>query len=116
MSTADSSADRLPAALRMPSDAQPGTLPLVDLLLAAVDEQRGQLAADIDTIWDDYFIDSCADWAVPYLAALVGLGLDASRREVADAVGLRRRKGTPGALADFALVLSGWTTRVIEGW
>lgn len=67
-------------------------------------------------LWDDFFIESCADWAVPYLAALVGLPPDAGRLEVAYAVSLRRRKGTPAALEDFVTVLTGWTARAVEGW
>ena len=41
---------------------------------------------------------------------------DAGRREIAYATALRRRKGTPSALEDFAEVVTGWPTRVIEGW
>src|SRR5260370_21588216 len=55
-------------------------------------------------------------WGGPYLGRLVGLPEDASRREVAYATALRRRKGTPGGLKDFAEVLTGFTARVVEGW
>ncbi|MGY1617343.1 hypothetical protein ACI797_11455 [Geodermatophilus sp. SYSU D00691] len=89
---------------------------LLELLLRAVDGQRALLEADIDTLWDDLFIESCADWVVPYLGALLGLPSDAERAEVAFAIALRRRKGTPAALEDFAFVLTGLTARVVEGW
>jgi hypothetical protein len=76
-------ADWLPRALRdAPADVD-GAPRLLDLLLAGVDEQRDLLAADIDRFWDDLFIESCADWAVPYIGALVGLPPDAERLEVA---------------------------------
>ena len=89
-------ADWLPRALRdAPGDVD-GAPRLLDLLLAGVDEQVELLAADIDSVWDDLFIESCADWAVPYIGALVGLPPDAERLEVAYAIALRRRKGTPG--------------------
>ncbi len=109
-------ADWLPRALRdAPADID-GAPRLLDLLLAGVDEQRDLLAADIDTLWDDLYIESCADWAVPYIGALVGLPPDAERLEVAYAIALRRRKGTPAALEDFAEVVTSLTARVLEGW
>lgn len=89
---------------------------LLAALLEAVDAQRQDLATEIDELWQNLFIESCADWAVPHLAALVGLPGDAGRLEVADAVALRRRKGTPGALEAFAEAVTGWTARVVEGW
>ena len=109
-------ANWLPLALREAPEGVPGAPRLLDALLAAVDGQRRLLEGDIDQVWDDLFIESCQDWAVPYLAAIVGLPPDAERREIASAVALRRRKGTPAALEDFAEVLTGWTARVVEGW
>lgn len=106
----------LPPALREAAGDPPETPRLLDALLAAVDEQATLLATDIDQVWEDLFIESCADWAVPYIGSLLGLPPDAERLEVAHAIALRRRKGTPAALEDFAEVLSGWTARVIEGW
>ncbi len=90
--------------------------PPVDALLAALQEQWLVLAADVDTILDDAFPDSAADWALPYLADLLGLPPDADRREIAYATALRRRKGTPSAVEDFGEVVTGWPTRVVEGW
>ena len=89
---------------------------LLDALLAAVEEQHELLAADIEQLWDDLFVESCAEWAVPYIGALLGLPTDAERLEVAYAIALRRRKGTPAALEDFAEILTGLTARVVEGW
>ncbi len=98
--------------------ARPGdddTPPLL-ALLAALQEQWLALAADVDTIVDDAFPDSAADWALPYLADLLGLPPDAGRREIGYATALRRRKGTPSAIEDFGEVVTGWPTRVVEGW
>ena len=106
----------LPPALRETPDGEPDAPRLLDLLLAGVEEQRLLLEQDIDAVWEDFFIESCADWAVPHIGALLGLPLDAGRSEVAYAVALRRRKGTPAALEDFAEVLTGWTVRALEGW
>ena len=107
-------ADWLPTALR---DAPETDAPrLLDALLDAVEAQRRALERDVDQVWDDVFIESCADWAVPYIGTLLGLPPDAGRLEVAYAIALRRRKGTPAALEDFAEVLTDWTVRVLEGW
>ncbi|MEV0319774.1 hypothetical protein ACIBKX_16745 [Streptomyces sp. NPDC050658] len=104
----------LPPALRDAADADGPRL--LDALLAAVDRQRLLLSDDIQRAYDDLFVDSCADWAVPYIGALLGLGPDAERLEVAHAVALRRRKGTPAALEDFAFAVTGLIARVGEGW
>jgi len=106
-------ADWLPPALR---EAPPGAPRVLDLLLRAVDRQRALLEDDVDRLWQDLFIESCADWAVPYIGALLGLPADAERLEVAYAVALRRRKGTAAALEDFAEVVTGLTALVVEGW
>jgi hypothetical protein len=107
-------AEWLPPALREAPET--GAPRLLDALLDGVEEQRRLLEQDIDQVWDDLFIESCADWAVPYIGALLGLPADAGRLEVAYAIALRRRKGTPAALEDFAEVLTDWTVRVLEGW
>jgi tail protein P2 I len=106
-------AEWLPGALR---EAPPDEPRLLEALLAAVDGQVAQLEQAIDALYDDAFIESCADAAVPYIGALLGLPADAERLEVASAIALRRRKGTPAALQDFAAVVTGLTARVLEGW
>ena len=106
----------LPPALREAPTDPDGAPRLLDLLLSAVDGQVELLEQDIDQLYEDLFIESCADWCVPYIGALLGLPADADRREVAHSIALRRRKGTPRALEDFAEIVSGFTARVTEGW
>lgn len=95
-----------------PGDDVPPSL----AMLAALQEQWFALAADVDSLLDDAFPDSASEWALPYLAALLGLPPDAGRREIAFTTALRRRKGTPAAVEDFGEVVTGWPTRVVEGW
>lgn len=95
-----------------PGDDTPPAL----ALLAAMEQQWLLLAADVDSVIDDAFPDSAAEWALPYLASLLGLPPDAGRREIAYATALRRRKGTPAAAEDFAEIVTGWPARVREGW
>lgn len=93
-----------------------GDTPAALALLGALEQQWLLLAADVDSVVDDAFPDSAADWALPYLGALLGLPPDAGRREIAYATALRRRKGTPSALEDFAEIVTGWASRAEEGW
>jgi hypothetical protein len=93
-----------------------GDTPAALALLGALEQQWLLLAADVDSILDDAFPDSAADWALPYLGALLGLPPDAGRREIAYATALRRRKGTPAALEDFAEIVTGWASQAREGW
>ncbi|WP_426503079.1 hypothetical protein ACPPVO_36405 [Dactylosporangium sp. McL0621] len=94
----------------------PDDVPVALALLGAVEEQWLLLAADVDRVLDDAFADSAAEWALPYLAQVLGLPPDAGRAEIGSATALRRRRGTPAALEDFATVVTGWPARVTEGW
>ena len=90
--------------------------PVALALLGALEQEWLLLAADVDSILDDAFPDSAHDWALPYIGTLLGLPPDAGRREIAYATALRRRKGTPAAIEDFAEIVTGWPARVSEGW
>jgi hypothetical protein len=104
-------------------------------LLAVIAEQADIVEADLEQLYDDWFIETCADWTVPYIGDLVGyqlLGgyaealaaggpaaalLAASltpRRDVADTVANRRRKGTLVLLQDLAMDVAGWPARAVE--
>ena len=116
--------NRVPATYRV-YDADQGQ-PLF-ALLRVIAEQVADVRQDLDTLWDNFFIETCQDWAVPYIAALVGTNLLANpvgrdnRLEVRDTVIWRRSKGTPAMLAALASEISGWPTDFAEffrslGW
>lgn len=83
--------------------------------LAVVEENLTQL-------YDDLFIETCADWVVPYIGDLIGYeplhargrGRAPARAEVAHTIALRRRKGTATALEQIATDVTGWGARVVE--
>ena len=115
---------RMPAHYRV-YDADQG-LPLL-ALLTVIGEQAANLRQDLDALWDNFFIETCQDWAVPYIAGLVGTNLLANpvgrsnRLEVRDTVLWRRSKGTPAMLRALARETSGWPTDFAEffhnlGW
>ncbi len=92
-------------------------------LLSIVAEQVAGLEESIEQLYDDHFIETCADWAVPYIADLVGHRpldpqlqslLGSGRAEVANAVRSRRRKGTAATLEQLALDLTDWDAAVVE--
>src|ERR1044071_7434532 len=98
----------LPAVYRM-RDAEQG-YPL-RALLQVIAEQVNIIEADIAQLYENWFIETCEDWAVPYIGDLIGyvpvtvpddmgggnLSLNPvliPRRDVADTIRNRRRKGT----------------------
>ena len=105
-------------------------------LLAVLGEQVDVVASGIEQLYDDWFIETCAHWAVPYIGDLVGYralrgygdtdaaaasaaGLGVAtrlspRRDVAATVALRRSKGTLTLLGDVAALTADWHARPAE--
>lgn len=91
-------------------------------LLAVIAEQVAVLEEDLARAYDDLFIETCAEWVVPYIGDLIGArGLfvfpDAQfsqRALVANEIARRRRKGTAAALEQLARDTTGWDASVVE--
>src|SRR6266545_507640 len=104
-------------------------------LLGIIAEQVELVEADIRQLYDNWFIETCQDWVVPYIGELIGYQLvheagepgDIStaeglarnkilipRRDVADTIQNRRRKGTLALLEELAADVAGWPTRAVE--
>lgn len=85
-------------------------------------EQAAILRRSQDQLWDDQFIDLCSDWAVPYLADLLGtrmlsaLDRRGRRIDVAKTIYYRRRKGTPRVLEELISDISGWDGKLVENF
>ena len=83
-------------------------------------QQAATLRRSNDRLWDDGFIDLCADWAVPYIGELVAtrmvsaLNLRARRVDVAKTIYYRRRAGTPRILEELIADITGWEGKVVE--
>ena len=83
--------------------------PLMEFL-SLVAEQLGGLEEDIDQSYDNLFIETCAEWVVPYIGDLIAYRsihanegeLRSSRAEVANTIRFRRRKGTAAVLEELA--------------
>ncbi len=111
-------------------------------LLRVIGEQVNVVEDDIAQLYENWFIETCADWVVPYIGDLIGYrpvheaGDPGSveteqsrgrnkilipRRELANTLGYRRRKGTLALLEQLAQDVAGWPARAVEfyallGW
>jgi hypothetical protein len=111
-------------------------------LLQVVNEQVEVVEEDIDQLYGNWFIETCEEWVVPYLGDLIGYQLlnDAGepagvnspraqqreqilipRRDVANTIHDRRRKGTLALLEELAMDAAGWPACPVEffkllGW
>jgi len=122
----------LPAVYRMRDAAQGYPL---RALLNVIGEQVNVIEADIAQLYENWFIETCQDWVVPYIGSLIGyapvedaaqLGggttsrdirresILISRSEVANTIRYRRRKGTLLVLEDLAMSVAGWPAQAVE--
>lgn len=131
--------DLLPVIYRM-RDAEQG-YPL-RALLRVIAEQVSVVENDIAQLYQNWFIETAQDWAVPYIGELIGYRqvheagqpgdirtaqgqarnkILIPRREVANTLRHRRRKGTLALLELLAGDVAGWPARAVEfyrrlGW
>jgi hypothetical protein len=109
----------LPAVYRTRDAANGGPL---EALFAAMAGQSAIVEENIEQLYDDQFIETCAPWAIPYIGDLIGYNsifqvtgaaFD-SRAEIANTIGYRRRKGTLIALEQLARDVSGRACVAVE--
>ena len=109
----------LPAIYRVRDAEQGGPL---KALLAVITEQVAVLEEDLEQRYDDQFIETCAEWVVPYIGDLLGVrGVHrvspktlSHRAAVANTIAYRRRKGTAVVLEQLARDVTGWNARAVE--
>jgi hypothetical protein len=104
-------------------------------LLRVIGEQVDLVEEDIARLYDNWFIETCDDWVVPYIGDLLGFRLvhEAGqpgdvrtaqgraldkilipRQEVANTIAARRRRGTGALLEELAWDVSKWRARAVE--
>jgi hypothetical protein len=102
----------LPAIYRTRDAVDGGPL---QALFAVMASQSAIVEENIEQLYDDQFVETCAPWVIPYIGDLIGYNsiyevaaasLD-SRAEVANTIGYRRRKGTLLALEQVSMDVSG---------
>ena len=102
-------------------------------LLRVIGEQVSVIEKDIGGLYENWFIETCQDWVVPYIGTLIGYTpvstpaqnstgaralarerIMVPRREVANTIRFRRRKGTLAVLEDLAEAIAGWPAKAVE--
>ena len=78
---------------------------------------------NIGQLYDNWFIETCEEWAVPYIAELLGVknfkaitGSSAisQRAYVANTLSYRKRKGVAPILEQLSNDIAGWRAHVVE--
>jgi hypothetical protein len=101
--------------------AGPRSKPLQGLL-EIIEEQAAVLESDIRQLYDNWFIETCQEWVVPYIAELLGVrgvrpasrATYSQRSWVANTLSHRQRKGTLAILEQLARDATGWNATVVE--
>jgi hypothetical protein len=117
--TPDQLYELLPAIYRI-RDAEQGK-PL-KALLSVMASQINVVEEDIDQLYENWFIETCEEWLVPYIGDLLGVrplqgaGGDvfSQRAYVANTLSYRRRKGTLAVLEELARDVTGWPAKAVE--
>jgi len=122
----------LPAVYRQRDAEQGYTLRALAQVIA---EQVDVVEDDIAGLYENWFIETCEDWVVPYIGELIGYRqvheagepgdprlpearalnrILIPRRELANTIGYRRRKGTLALLELLANNVADWPARAVE--
>ncbi|WP_088888991.1 hypothetical protein [Leptolyngbya ohadii] len=111
----------LPAIYRLRDTAEGEPL---RALLAVVESELRLLEGDISDLYENWFIETCAEWAVPYIGDLLDTGelyadsrtygQQERRAYVANTLAYRRRKGTTPVLEQLVRDVTGWRSRAVE--
>lgn len=109
----------LPAVYRI-RDEQQGE-PLL-ALVSLIAQEFAALEENIEQLYDDQFIETCAEWVAPYIGDLIGYRplhgvaprISSPRAEVANTLAYRRRKGTALMLEQMARDVTSWPARAVE--
>jgi hypothetical protein len=109
----------LPAVYRIRDAEQGGPL---QALVTVIAEQAQVMEEDLAQLYDDLFIETCAQWVIPYIGDLIGVGSvdrnsalpGSTRAEVANTLKYRRAKGTLTVVEDLSRDVTGWEAQAVE--
>src|SRR5947209_1455514 len=101
------------------TDRKAPNMPL-QALLGVIAEQVAVLEENLAQLYDDQFIETCAEWVIPYIGDLIGYTIphktssQSLRCEVANTISYRKRKGTALLLEQVVRDVTGWDAHVVE--
>ena len=110
----------LPAYYRLIDSEQGEPLKALAGVLA---REAGVVEDSIAQLYENWFIETCEEWVVPYIGDLLGVrniheientGVFSRRAYVANTLSYRRRKGTALMLEELARDVSGWPAKAVE--
>lgn len=101
-------------------DAEEGRA--LEALMGLLGEELAIVERDLDQLYDNFFIESCEPWVIPYIGALIGArpmrsfgaGEVGLRSYVANTLGYRQAKGTAAAIEQIARDVTGWPVVAVE--
>ncbi len=118
---ADALYSLLPAFIRLKDQTEGNGV--LQALAGVIAGQAQVVSLALDQQYDDQFIETCGTWVIPYLGDLIGFvplrpvgpgQPAATRAEVADTIGYRRRKGTLSVLEQLCSDVTGWPGIAVE--
>jgi hypothetical protein len=110
--------DLLPTVYRLRDADRGGPL---EALVSILAEQADTVDLDIELLYDNWFVETCDPWLIPYLGDLLAVrpvypiaGAVSQRSYVANTIRYRRRKGTVSVLERLATDVAGWPAKAVE--
>ena len=105
----------LPSLYRIRDEERRGAL---KALLEILQQQADLIRLNIDDLYDDFFIETCAEWVVPYIGDLIANNplyevMSTRRADVARTLQYRHGKGTQRVLEQLARDVTGWSAHVV---
>lgn len=91
-------------------------------LMATLERELDKVRTDVETTYENWFIETCEEWLVPHLATALGIsGMQdieavgwSQRGYAGNAIRRRRRKGTAAVVEQLALDTTGLRARAVE--
>ena len=112
----------LPAVYQIRDTRPDGTDGPMKGLIKVIAHEVAVLEENLAQLYGDEFIETCAEWVVPYIGDLLGVralypvaaSTVSLRSYVANTLGYRARKGTAVVLQQVAADVTGWSANVVE--